>query len=414
MRRLSFWPTLVFVLVGLLLLREPRFQQLDENFLRWMLHNSPPRPIKVPLTVVDIGLDQPLGKKPEADATEAFLRRRGTMISPLEYALFLQSVLDFQPTVVAFDNILHWRERDKDQVQVFLDQAMRVPKLLLAAQLTSNPDPDAPAIELPTVFTQVTGNRGSLPEFSGLSRQPSEDLRLISTLGFVNLPNETSDDLHIPLLFRYRGEVIPSFTLQAILLWLRVTPREVKIDLRSHISLPGKRTIPIRSDGTLLINPSADHGARRITLNELLLGSQQRGHGGLTTGHFENIRDEIVLARAPLIPLSPPGVFASTIATIQGGKYIHRISRVFDLIVLTVAALLLLLPLRISRLSMFLAGIVLTSGYCLVALAALSGLSLWLPGYFPLGVLWGVIVLRSFLRRPAAERPPDDEVTAAE
>ena len=54
-------------------------------------------------------------------------------------------------------------------------------------------------------------------------RQPIEDLRLISTPGFSNLPDESPAYLRVPLLFLYRGEVVPSFTLQAILLWLRVT-----------------------------------------------------------------------------------------------------------------------------------------------------------------------------------------------
>ena len=127
-------------------------------------------------------------------STEAFLHGGGAAISPLEYALFLQSILEFQPTVVAFENILKWRERDKDQEQVFLDQAMRVPKLLLGAELTNTPDPDQAPPEIPS-FTQVTGNRGQLAEFTGVGRQPNEDMRLISTLGFINLPEEIGDDL---------------------------------------------------------------------------------------------------------------------------------------------------------------------------------------------------------------------------
>ena len=83
----------------------------------------------------------------------------------------------------------------------------------------------------------------------------------------------------MPLLFLYRGEVIPSFTLQAILLWLRATPSEVKIVLGSHIALPKERRIPISADGTLLIHPNAAQSARRLSLNELLLAAQQRETG---------------------------------------------------------------------------------------------------------------------------------------
>ena len=45
-------------------------------------------------------------------------------------------------------------------------------------------------------------------------------------------------DVLVPMLFQYRGEVIPSFALQAILLWMRVTPGEVKVDIGRSISLP--------------------------------------------------------------------------------------------------------------------------------------------------------------------------------
>ena len=188
-----------------------------------------------------------------------------TVVSPYEFALFLQSVLEFQPTVVAFENILKWRERDKDGEQVFIDQAMRVPKLLLGAELTATPDPDAPGPEIQG-FTQVTGKRGDLVEFSGIGRQPGEEMRLIATAGFINLPDEIADGIHVPLLFRYRGEVIPSFALEAILLWLRVTPAEVTIDLGSYISLPQGRKIPIRADGTVLISPNAGKKARHVAL----------------------------------------------------------------------------------------------------------------------------------------------------
>ena len=241
---------LVVLLLGILFLREPRLERSEEFFLRWLLKNSDPQGPPAPLTVVEIGHDPLLVRE------EASPNPETSAVLPLEYALFLQSVLPFQPTVVAFENILKWREAEKGNEQVFIDLAMRVPRLLLAAELTNTPDPDAPGPEIQG-FTQVKGKRGELMEFSGIGRQPSEELRLIATAGFINLPGEIADDIHVPLLFRYRGEVIPSFAFEAILLWLRVTPGEVSIDLDSHISLPQNRKIPIRPDGTLLISRNA-------------------------------------------------------------------------------------------------------------------------------------------------------------
>src|SRR6202030_397539 len=133
----------------------------------------------------------------------------------------LQGILDFKPTIVAIEPVLDWSEREKEQEQIFIDQAMHVPKLLLGAELTATPDPDAP----------VPGRRGDIAEFSGIARQPGEDVRIISTLGFVNLPREITNDARAPLLFQYRGEVVPSFALQAALLWLRIPLTEVKIEI---------------------------------------------------------------------------------------------------------------------------------------------------------------------------------------
>jgi hypothetical protein len=302
--------------------------------------------------------------------------------------------LEFQPTVVAFENILKWREAEKDQEQVFIDQAMRVPKLLLAAELTTNPDPDAAGPEIPG-FTQVTGKRGDLVEFSGIGRQPDEEMRLIATAGFTNLPDEISDGIHVPLLFRYRGEVVPSFAFEAILLWLRLTPSEVSIDLDSHISLPHGRIIPIRSDGTVLISPNAGRKARHISLSDLLVAAHQRDTGG--DPGMGSLRDQIVLARTPANPLSPPDVFAATIATIQSSAYVHRVSWLFDCVILLLAAAIVGKLRDIPRVDLVLGAIAFTAAYCLIALGIVSRWLIWLPGILPLGAVWLLVLVSLFI-----------------
>lgn len=390
MQRPLIWFILAVVLLGVLSFREPRLEKAEESFLHWLLRNSEPHGPMAPLTVVEIGQEVAPDRDPLKESAEVQPQARGNAGSPLEFALFLQSVLEFQPTVVAFENILRWRERDKDQEQVFIDQAMRVPRLLLAAELTSTPDPDAPPQEIPS-FTQVTGKRRDLVEFSGVGRQPNEEMRLIATAGFINLPDEIADRIHVPLLFRHRGEVIPSFPLQAIMLWLRVTPAEVTIDLGSHISLPPGRKIPIRADGTLLISPSAGKKARRLTLNELMLATQQRDSGKTT--ELETMRDQIVLARMPANPFSPPDVFAATLATIQTNSYLRRISWIFDCAFLLLAAVVLAKICHISRVNLVLGAIAFSAAYCLIALAAVSQWLIWLPGCLPLGAVWLLVLI---------------------
>jgi hypothetical protein len=390
MQRPTIWITLVVLLLGVVFLREPRFERTEEFFLRWLLKNSEPRGPTAPLTVVEIGHDASLDRDPLKEFASP--HSGGTGVSPLEFALFLQSILEFQPTVVAFENVLRWRERDRDQEQVLIDQAMKVPRLLLAGELTPTADPDAPSAEIPS-FTQVTGKRGELIEFSGIGRQPSEEIGLIGTTGFINLPEEVTDGIHVPLLFRYRGEVIPSFALQAILLWLRVTPAEVKIDLDSYISLPQGRKIPIQADGTVLISPNAGKKARRITLNELALATQQHQTGDKTGVNLENVRDQIVLARTPAHPFSPPDVFAATLATIQANAYVRRVSLIFDCVFLVIAVGLFGKLRRLSRVDLVLIAIAFTAAYCLIAFAVISRWMIWLPGVLPLGTVWLLVLI---------------------
>ena len=141
---LLIWLMLVVLLLGILFLREPRLERSEEFFLRWLLKNSDPHGPAASLTVVDIGHDNLMEREPAKEGDENSPHSGANVVSPMEFALFLQSALEFQPTVVAFENILKWRDSEKDQEQVFVDQAMRVPRLLLAAELTTTPDPDAP------------------------------------------------------------------------------------------------------------------------------------------------------------------------------------------------------------------------------------------------------------------------------
>src|SRR5436190_1506233 len=100
MQRPAVWLMLVVLLLGLLFVREPRLERSEQVFLRWLLRNAQVHGPMAPLTVVEIGSDQ----APERDPLKQLAPPRPGLIgaSPLEYALFLQSILEFEPTVVAF------------------------------------------------------------------------------------------------------------------------------------------------------------------------------------------------------------------------------------------------------------------------------------------------------------------------
>ena len=246
-------------------------------------------------------------------------------------------------------------------------------------------------------FTHVTGRRGDLPEFSGIEHQPGEDVRILSTLGFINLPEESADDLHVPLLFQYRGEVIPAFALQAALLWMRLTPGEVKIDIGTAITLPNGTKIPIRSDGTLLINPRIVNRARHLTMNELLLAAQQHESGAATAIRLEDIRTQLVLARPET---NAPDIFAAAIGAIQTNSFVRRVSWIFDCVMIVIAAALSGVVRRFSRIDLIIGAIAFSAAYCLIALGIISRFSIWIPAWLPLGATWISILFAILLPKP--------------
>ena len=376
MERPSILVIVLVLLLGVLFLREPRFQRSEEIFLRWLIRHSEPAVKPVPMTIVDIGRENPP--------------------APLEAALLLQGTLEFKPTVIAMEPVLQWGERAKDQEQLFIDQAMRVPKLVLGAELTATPDPDEPVAEIGG-FPNVTGRRGDLPAFSGIEHQPDEDVRILSTLGFTNLSEDEANDLRVPLLFQYRGEVVPSFALQAALLWMRLTPSEVKIDIGSAIILPNGTKIPIASDGTLLVNPRLAQRARHVTLNELLLAAEQHQGGAATGIRIEDIRTQLVVARAES---NSPDLFAAAVAAIQSQTFIRRVSWIFDCLIVVVVALLSGAIRKFSRIDLTIGAVAASAAYILIALGIISRFAIWIPAWLPLGALWIAVLLAIFLPKP--------------
>ena len=54
-----------------------------------------------------------------------------------------------------------------------------------------------------------------------------------------------------------------------------------------------------------------------MALSDLLVAAQQRDAGQKKNAEMDSLRDQIVLARTPANPLSPPDLLAATIATMD-------------------------------------------------------------------------------------------------
>lgn len=396
---------LVVVLLGILILREPRVRQGDDVLLAWFLEHAQAHLPPAQVALIEIHREDlrsfPVlptkGSGAEETAAKKKLRRT---VSPLEYALFLQAAMEFQPAVIALEPIVIWRAQEKDQEQVFLDQAMRVPKLLVGMKLGESGPRDIATDEILS-FSQVTGKRGGLAEYPGVSHRPDDDIRLISTPGFINLPADRSDRVRVPMLFEYRGEIVPSFPLQAILLWLRTTPSDVKVELGRQIRLPNGWKIPLHADGTTTINPVAAESVRHVSLNQLLLAAQEHEAHRAPTVNLSGLKDQIVVLRVADDPLQPPNIFATAIATIQDNAYPHRVSPLWGWLIILAVAILSCFLWRISKGNLILIALALSAGYALLVLSILARERLWLPMQLPLALLWFLVVVRLLARDPA-------------
>jgi CHASE2 domain len=399
MRRPSPWLILVVILLGAFILRDPRLQQIEDIFLNWFMEHAEGVLPPAQVTLVEVGRKDFQRLTPPDEATPLPKGEAARSLSPLEYALFLQAVLEFQPTVIALEPIVVWRDRDKDQEQVFIDQAMRVPKLLVGIELGGRSQQELSPDDVLS-FPDVTGNRGDLAVFSGVERQPDDDIRLISTPGFINLPSERSDRIRVPILFEYRGEIVPSFPLQAIMLWLRITPAEVKVELGSRIILPNGWQIPIHRDGTITINPIARQSVRRLSLNQLLLAAQEHEKHRPPSLNIDNLKDQIVLLRLAGDPLQPPNVFATAIATIQNNAYVRPASWSVPWLIILAAALLSCFLWTISKTNLLLGAIIFVAGYALLVLSLLATDRIGVPVFLPLALLGFLLIVRLVVPQP--------------
>jgi heme A synthase len=96
------------------------------------------------------------------------------------------------------------------------------------------------------------------------------------------------------------------------------------------------------------------------------------------------LHDELVLARTPLNPLAPRETIAATIATLQSNHFVHRVSVIFDCVVLLLIAALAWPATRAARVDLILAAIAFTAAYCLIAFALMSRFEIWIQGVVPL------------------------------
>lgn len=265
------FPILVLV-VGLFLLREGHqapLREVDEWFTDLIANQEEAPQKRSGLTLVEID--------------DSSLQAHPWPWSPLDFALFFQAANSLNADTAAAAEVLHWESGpDRGDSQPKLAQyrtllrehLLRTPKCLLGAYLGFPTDPQIiPPLQEVTRLERVRGDIRQIPEFTTIAAQADSDLQLSIPCGFLNLPESAGRHRKIPLLLRYRGQVVPSFALQAILLMEKLTPDDVSVEMGEKIRLGGLLEIPIDARGEMRIHFGAPKD--RCGFEDLLLSSAQ-------------------------------------------------------------------------------------------------------------------------------------------
>ena len=402
MTRIARWPFLVLLLLGALLLTESGrnggvVASVDFGWLDWVAaHRNQARYPKgaASVTVVEIN--------------DAVLAGRNKWPLPaLDYALFLQALEELRPAVVGIEPVLSWTRPQAEAERMLANRALQFPKLVLGVVTANSGRRESDdAGMLSEGLRDVTGNVANLPAADEIIARPTRDLQALASLGPTVAVREVPPS--VSLLVRYRGQVVPTFTLQAALLWLKVTPGEIKVRLGSHIDLGDGRRIPIDDAGFMLVDPWSPARVSRLGFDDLLLVAEQGAKavpndrlnleapsaGGVTLLGRTDKAVQGTTTDSRIEPRAPIDWSAAALASIQRGDFVRRLPLWGQwLLLLALAGFGTWLHTRV-RLGAGLLAVAALVLYGVIAWIAYDRLRWWLPMAMPCGVLIGAFILR--------------------
>ena len=410
MSRSTAWFLLVLALAALLLARESRQPEgslagVDRMFFDWLTANvKPARPGpegSVTLVEIDDSVAATPGRLP---------------LSPLECAAFLQAVGRYNPAVVIIEPTLNWPGLPPGTERILQEQALNLPRLLLSAHLGSGTTSPELAATLPDA-EGVRGGRRRLPDYPEVVAGPNADLLpFAAAVGADNLPGSEggSPVRDLPLFLRHRGRVVPTLTLQAITLALRLDPSEVSALLGSHVQFGDRLRLPVDRAGRALLDGNLLPRVNRLALDDLALAVTGQGpdrdrvaaelmrHGTVILGRTDRAARTLRLVDGRAV--SPAEVLALAATGLPRKPSIRRAGDGVDaLVALGFFALAGLARRRRWRGAAVLLGAALAA-YALVALSLFEEAGLWLPLALPLGLSLTIVLLTASLPEEPATR----------
>jgi len=378
---------LILVIIGEWNLRTRKIAplaSLDKTWLEFCIGNAGDSLANPAVTVIRITDDyEPLSIGEDQPAAA------DGKLSRLDFATILGFVGKLNPKSVAFlptpafDESLVLNQTD---IVPLKDAAMQLPRFLGAANVTDESTNKAQQKPLSYQPIEVEGNPAELIAFTRTLRFPDPQILANADPAFKSIESATGltseIELRVPLVANHNGQVVPSITLAAVANHAGIPLDQVTLNLSGGspvIELGDLQTIPIESDGTLIVPTASGLGRELKTLQKNAEGKMEEVYHltSLTVdelaytgeaddevakrilsdfqGKFESLSNNLVVigfdrnndrrfttARGEV--LSETMLLARTMATIQSGRFIEQwsmVGRFIGIVVIAVIAFVL-------------------------------------------------------------------------
>ncbi len=337
---------------------------------------------------------------------------------------FMYAISFGKPSVVAWD-ILFSEPKSEDEYLVV--GAEKLAGRVIFGAYTTDQEPRATAPvenDLTAPITRITGNLNQIPT-TPFSLLPVPVLRTSGFTAFCDAdPDADGIIRRVPMLQRTGDRVLPSLSLQSLMIYWRLNPGQVRVVLGDAIYLEGedvRRRIPIDASGMYSINYRVSYATcNKFGYSKLLAGYVQHYQKNSPRADLPSVEGKILLVGQMSTGLTDNGptpfsnltplvlVHANVIENVLREDYAHR-SPTWPVLLGALGfgaiGLVFFTKRKLYQQGLYALGV--PVAYLGLATLLWIKLSLWIPLLWPVlgfGVLQIFMIVRQLIREQRAKQ----------
>lgn len=359
-------------------------------------------------------------------------------LTRLDYAVILASIEKFKPQSVSIVPPLRWDEPNPINQKALETQSLKMPPLTLGAITENSPTPDeANKGDRYGTLTHIEGDTSKVPSFNRTISYPEKDVLANGKAAFTQIELSNTGNqaaaISLPLIARHGADIIPSFILQSLVSYEKMSLGDVVVQLppassQGRIVIGDRFTIPVDPAGRMMLY---EHAAiapplfKTIKASELPLAhSEEPAIKALQTeleDEFQSLASNLIvlgldrskdrnIALAHGNNISLAELITRTIATIQSGRYIRQWplwGRIGGFGITALAACMLY---KLRRKQIIIRGAILLFLYLGAHIFVFKTTLMWTPPFVPLTLFTVLILIGVILPyAPVPTHRPDPE-----